>query len=159
VPEREQVDVNDIIRDTLALTRGEIARRRVVVRTDLLESAAPIMADRVGLEQVLVNLILNGVDAMDRVAESSRTLMIRSATDEIAGVQIEVQDSGVGVDPEHIARIFDPFFSTKPGGMGMGLAISRSIVETHGGRLWATPNDEAGVTMHVALPAAVAGGQ
>jgi signal transduction histidine kinase len=159
LPERKRLGINDIIRDTLALTRSELTRHRVSVRTELREDVPPIVGDRVGLEQVLVNLILNGMDAMDRVAGSSRVLTIRSRTDESGGVVLEVQDSGVGLAPEQVGRIFDPFFSTKPGGLGMGLPISRSIVEAHGGRLWATPNDGAGVTMHVTLPAAAGGGQ
>jgi signal transduction histidine kinase len=159
VPERAELDINDIIRNTLALTRSELARHRVSVRTELREDLPSILGDRVGLEQVLVNLILNAIDAMAGVAESSRALTIRSRADGTDGVVVEVEDSGKGLDPEHANRIFEAFFSTKPGGLGMGLSISRSIVEAHGGRLWATPNDGRGVTMHFTLPAEAGGGQ
>jgi len=159
VPERSALDVNDIIRDTLALTRSELARHDVSVRAELADNLPSVVGDRVGLEQVLVNLILNGMDAMKGVAESSRALTVRSRVDGHAGVTIEVQDSGVGLAPEQIGRIFEPFVSTKPDGLGMGLAISRSIVEAHGGRLWATPNDGVGVTMRFTLPAEDGGGQ
>jgi PAS domain S-box-containing protein len=151
-PEKRSLDVNDVVRDTLALTRSELTRQHVSVRTELQQALPPVLGDHVGLQQVLVNLILNGLDAMVGVTSSPRVLTIRTRADAARGVEVEVRDLGKGLDPEHPNRIFDPFFSTKPGGLGMGLSISRSIVEAHGGRLWATPNEEAGATLHFTLP-------
>ncbi|HEV7590835.1 MAG TPA: ATP-binding protein [Longimicrobium sp.] len=150
-PERSPLDVNGLVRETLALTRGELARRGVTVRTELDEALPRVVGDRVGLEQVLVNLVLNGADAMDEVEHGRRTLSIRSR-DGGGGVAIEVHDRGRGIGPGDADRVFDAFYSTKPGGLGMGLSISRSIVEAHGGRLWATPGDGGGTVLHLTLP-------
>jgi C4-dicarboxylate-specific signal transduction histidine kinase len=152
VAERVEMQINEVIGETVDFTRSELARHHVSLRTELGGELPPVVGDRVGLQQVLVNLILNGADAMSGVAEASRVLTLRSRADGREGVVVEVQDRGKGLDPEHASRIFEAFFSTKPGGLGMGLAISRSIVEAHGGRLRAIPNDGAGTTLHFTLP-------
>lgn len=151
--EKTAVGINDIIRETLAFTRNGVERKAVVVRTELHDDLAPVEADRVQLQQVLVNLILNAIDAMDGTMPGSRVLTIRSRGDDTGSVVVEVADRGKGLEPGQHERIFDAFYSTKPGGLGMGLAISRSIIETHGGRIWAAPNDGPGLSVRVALPA------
>jgi signal transduction histidine kinase len=153
-PMKEPLAVNDLIRETVALTRTELARHGVDVETDLQASAA-VVGDRVQLQQVLVNLLLNGADAMSDVTDRPRRLVLRSRDEGNDRVAVAVADTGVGLAPEDGDRIFAAFFSTKADGLGMGLSISRSIVEAHGGRLWATPNgDSPGATFHFTLPAA-----
>ncbi len=113
----------------------------------------PVTGDRVQLQQVVLNLIVNGFDAMGHVAADRRTLTLETSIGDAGTVQIAVRDSGVGLDSEHADRIFEPFYTTKSQGMGMGLAINRSIVEAHGGRLWATANEDGGATFAFTLPA------
>jgi two-component system sensor kinase FixL len=152
-PEKTGLGINDLIRETLAFTRNERERKGVVVHTELRDDLPPVEGDRVQLQQVLVNLILNAIDAMGGTTSGSRALTIRSHGDDAGGVVVEVADRGKGLEPGQHERIFDPFYSTKPGGLGMGLAISRSILETHGGRIWATPNDGPGLSIQFSLPA------
>jgi PAS domain S-box-containing protein len=153
VPGKAQVDVNQVIREVLALTVGELEKHHVSVRSELASGLAPVQGDRIQLQQVILNLILNGIEAMTSVSDRERVLMIRSQPDDPGGVLVNVQDSGSGLDPKNLGHVFDTFFTTKPSGMGMGLPISRSIVEAHGGRLWLTPNDGQGVTLQFTLPA------
>ena len=153
VPAKTQVDINQVIREVLALTPSQLEKHNISVRTELLPGLAPVHGDRIQLQQVLLNLIMNGVEAMTSVSDGSRVLVLRSQPHESGGVLVSVQDSGGGLDPKNIGHVFDAFFTTKPEGMGMGLPISRSIVETHGGRLWLTPNDGQGVTFQFTLPA------
>jgi signal transduction histidine kinase len=112
-----------------------------------------VSGDRVQLLQVLLNLILNSAEAMSAVAETARELVIQSSAQGSNEVLVQVRDRGVGLDPTNRDRIFAPFFTTKPNGMGMGLSISKSIIEAHGGKLWATPNVDGGATFHFTLPA------
>lgn len=156
-PHKTTLAINDVIRETLTFTRGELERNRVVVQTDLRDDIPPVEGDRVQLQQVLVNLVLNAIDAMDGTAPESRALTIRSRPADDGGVVVELADRGKGVEPGQHERIFDAFYSTKPGGLGMGLAISRSILEIHGGRIWAAPNDGPGVSIQFCLPAAEQG--
>jgi C4-dicarboxylate-specific signal transduction histidine kinase len=149
-PERTSVDVNELIREMTVLLRGEARRDAISVRTELAADCPPVMSDRVQLQQVLMNLIVNGIDAMKQV-EGARELVIASRCTEPDQVRVSVSDTGVGLPPQ-TDQIFKPFFTTKPHGTGMGLSISRSIVESHGGRLWATDNPSRGATFHVALP-------
>jgi PAS domain S-box-containing protein len=153
VPAKTRVDINQVIREVLAVTPGELDKHQGSVRTELLPGLAPVQGDRIQLQQVILNLIVNGIDAMTSVTDRPRVLLVRSQPQESGGVLVSVQDSGAGLDPKNIGHLFDPFFTTKPEGMGMGLPISRSIVETHGGRLWLTPNDGQGVTFQFTLPA------
>jgi len=153
VPAKTQVDVNQVIREVLALIPGDLEKHRVSVQTELLPGLAPVQGDRIQLQQVILNLIMNGIEAMTSVADKPRVLLIQSQPHKSGGVLVRVQDSGSGLDPSNVGHVFDTFFTTKPHGMGMGLPISRSIVEAHGGRLRLTPNDGQGVTLQFTLPA------
>ena len=150
----EPLAMNELIRETVALMRTELTRHGVDVETDL-RASLPIIGDRVQLQQVLVNLFLNGADAMSAVTDRPRRLVVRSRDEGEAQVVVDIADTGVGLASGDADRIFTAFFSTKADGLGMGLSISRSIVEAHGGRLWATPNvGLSGATFHFTLPAA-----
>jgi C4-dicarboxylate-specific signal transduction histidine kinase len=151
-PERGQVDVNQTIAEVLALTRHELQQHRVSVQADLHPDLPTILADRVQLQQVVLNLVMNGVDAMRAVMDRSRLLTVRSQLDDRNNIVVNVTDSGVGLDPASRERIFETFFTTKAAGMGMGLAISKSIIEAHHGRLWAAPGAPIGAMFAFALP-------
>jgi PAS domain S-box-containing protein len=152
-PQRELVDVNEVIREIIVLLRGEITRHSISVRTKLATRLPSLMTDRVQLQQVFMNLMLNGIEAMKDV-DDNRELFIKSARWENEQVLVSVHDTGSGLPPQ-ADRIFDAFFTTKLHGIGMGLSISRSIVESHGGRLWADGNSAGGATFHIALPTRV----
>jgi signal transduction histidine kinase len=152
--ERQVLDLNEIIRDALGFTRAELERKGVVVRAELNEGLPAVLGDRVQLQQVVVNLALNAGDAMADVPPASRELRVTSRRDNNSGVIVEVKDRGRGIDSQHAGRLFEAFFSTKSGGLGMGLTISRSIIEMHGGKIWATSDEDVGATMRFALPAA-----
>ena len=151
-PQRGQVDVNHAIAEVLALTRDELLRHRVSVQTDLHSNLPTIMADRVQLQQVVLNLVMNGIDAMRAVADRSRILTVRSLLSDRGNIAVNVADSGIGLDPANRERIFDTFFTTKPEGMGMGLAISNTIIEAHRGRLWAESGSPFGAVFAFTLP-------
>jgi C4-dicarboxylate-specific signal transduction histidine kinase len=152
-PERATVEVNQLIREVGILVEGAALRNEVAVHTELAADLAATVGDRVQLRQVIVNLILNGIEAMSAVNDRPRLLVIRSEKRKPDEVLVAVQDSGVGIAPKDQKRIFDAFFTTKDQGMGMGLSISQSIIEAHGGRLWATNNDDFGATFQFTLPA------
>jgi len=152
-PERSQVHVNDLIREVGSLVEGAALRNVVLVQTELTEDLPATTGDRVQLQQVIVNLILNGIEAMSDVTDRPRRLVIRSQMQNSDEVLVAVRDSGVGIDPKNEKRIFDAFFTTKDQGMGMGLSISHSIIEAHGGRLWASGNSDYGATLQFTLPA------
>jgi PAS domain S-box-containing protein len=154
IPEPSELRINDVIGDVVALTRDATRKRRVMLDTELAHDVPPVLADRVQLQQLLINLIINAADAMSEVNDRPRTLTIRSSCNKELQVEVAVIDVGSGIDPKHRDRIFDPFFTTKADGMGMGLAICRGIVEACGGRLWATSNPDCGTTVRFALPAA-----
>jgi len=149
-------DINKLIREVLALASGDIENQRVSVHTELAGDLPQISANAVQLRQVFVNLTTNAVDAMSAVANRQRLLRVKSAVADPAYVQITVEDSGTGIDPIDVNRIFEPFFTTKSHGMGMGLAICRSIIENHGGRLSAVPGQPHGTIFQVRLPIASA---
>ena len=154
--EKVWLDVTGVIREVLVLAQPEIQRHRIVMREALAEDLPPVWGDRVQLQQVLLNLIVNGVEAMADVEGRDRALAIRSEhgkVDQGPGVLVSVQDAGVGVAPENLDRLFDAFYSTKSDGLGLGLSISRSIIQRHGGRLWATANEGPGTTLQFVLPA------
>jgi PAS domain S-box-containing protein len=147
------LDVNDLINEVVALLQRELGAQHATLRLDLAPALPLIIADRVQLQQVIINLVMNGAEAMQAVADRPHALVIRSYEDEADEVVVAVQDSGVGIPAGSTGRVFDAFFSTKSGGLGMGLSICRSIVEVHGGRLWATGNSEGpGTTFQFALP-------
>jgi C4-dicarboxylate-specific signal transduction histidine kinase len=150
--ERTPLDLNDVIRDTLALLQGELQSQRVSMQCELAEALPKILADRVQIQQVIVNLITNAVDAMSSVMNRARVLRIKSEIDESNHVVVVVEDSGVGIDPKDIDRIFDAFFTTKSHGMGMGLYLCGSITKAHGGRLSAAPRHPHGSVFRVLLP-------
>jgi PAS domain S-box-containing protein len=148
--EKVKLDLNEVIREVLSLLRGETERRLVLVETDLGKDMAPVMGDRVQLQQLLLNLLLNGIEAMDPVLDRSKKLFIRSKRDGPETVLVEIQDCGVGLKDSE--KVFEAFVTTKENGMGMGLAICRSIVEAHNGRLWATSGEGPGATFCFTLP-------
>ena len=124
----------------------------VVIRTQFADDLSPVSGDRVQLQQVMLNLVMNAIEAMSSVEERPRELVITTRNIDAEQVQVTVEDSGIGLDPNTIDKIFDPFYTTKPGGMGMGLSISRSILQAHGGRLWAAARDGPGTLFHFSLP-------
>jgi signal transduction histidine kinase len=155
--EKSSLALTDVVNAVLALSRYESATRRVTIRTDLPQDLPSVLGDRVQLQQVLLNLVMNGMDAMNSVPEGKRILLVfgkHDPTAEMPAVLVFVQDSGTGLKTEAMDRLFEPFYTTKPQGMGMGLAISRSIIEAHGGRLWAEPNQGPGTTFSFSLPPA-----
>jgi PAS domain S-box-containing protein len=147
--EQTELDINEVIQEVLGLLQNEIQKNRVVLRMELAADLRRILGDRIQLQQVILNLVMNGIEAMS--AERSRELLIRSRQHESDKVLVAVQDSGIGIDPQNLEKIFDAFYTTKSQGMGMGLAISRSIIENHGGKLWAVPNDGPGATFQFTL--------
>jgi PAS domain S-box-containing protein len=153
VEERVQLDVNDLIRKILALLHGELQNQRVSVRTELDMELPTVLGDRIQLQQVILNLVTNGIDAMRSVSDRARLLRVKSGVHESDSVLVTVEDSGTGIDAKDVDRIFDAFFTTKPNGMGLGLSISRSIIEAHGGRLWVSPGNGHGSVFQVLLPA------
>jgi PAS domain S-box-containing protein len=157
--ERALLDLADVVADVLAITAHESARRDVTVRLELADDLPPVLGDRVQLAQVLLNLVVNGMDASTHVGDARRVLVVRGLStmrDGATRVVLRVEDAGIGLPREAIDRLFEPFYTTKPDGMGMGLAISRSIVDAHGGRLWVEPNTNAGTIVAFDLPAAAA---
>src|SRR5258707_10053440 len=153
VPPRQAcLDINDAIREVIALTRGEAVKTGVSVQTDLADGLPLIYGDRVQLQQVILNLIINAIEAMSGVAETPRALQISTGQAEQGGVLVAVRDSGPGLDPASGERLFNAFYTTKSGGMGMGLAICRSIIEAHEGQLWACANEPRGAVFQFTLP-------
>jgi PAS domain S-box-containing protein len=144
--EKEPLDLNETIAEVVAFAQGELRRARVTLRTDLARDLPKVPGDRVQLQQVVLNLVLNGLEAMDTVADRPRELVIETTCEGAEHVRVAVRDVGVGLDSQSINRLFDAFYTTKHGGMGMGLSISRSIIENHGGRLWAVSNQGPGAT-------------
>jgi PAS domain S-box-containing protein len=152
-PERTTVHVNELIREIGGLMQAEASRNQVALQTELAADLPATIGDRVQLQQVIVNLVLNGIEAMSSVTDRPRRLVLRSERQDSDQVLIAVRDSGVGIDAKDFRRIFDAFFTTKAQGMGMGLSICRSIIESHGGRLWASTNTDHGATLQFTLPA------
>jgi PAS domain S-box-containing protein len=148
---KEPLDLNDAIIEVLALTRAELRRHRVTARTQFATALPTVQGDRVQLQQVLLNLVLNAIEAMSGSDTETRELLIATTVDKEGAVSIAVGDSGPGLSPESLARLFEPFFTTKSTGMGMGLSICRSIVEAHGGKVWATANEPRGAIFHFTL--------
>jgi PAS domain S-box-containing protein len=150
-------DVNKLVSEVLALVGREVEHQRVSVRTELFDGPLQVMANRVQLRQVVVNLIMNAVDAMSTVEDRERILRVKTEVQGSNDCLISVEDSGIGIDPKNINRIFDAFFTTKPHGMGMGLAICRSIVASHGGRLSVSPGEPHGAMFRILLPIGAVG--
>jgi C4-dicarboxylate-specific signal transduction histidine kinase len=152
------LQLKNVVADVLVLAQHELTERRITARTEVVEDLPPVSGDRVELQQVLLNLIMNASEAMDAMPDERRLLVISSQRSELEGrpaVAIIVRDLGHGFKPTDSERLFDAFYTSKVHGMGMGLRISRSIVEAHGGRLWAAANEDAGATFTCVLPVAI----
>ena len=149
-----QLDINSAIQEVLALTRSDLQRHGVVLHTELSDEVRSIFGDRVQLQQVLLNLVTNGVEAMLAVTDRPKVLTLSSEAVEPGAVLVEVDDTGTGLDPTSADRVFDSFFTTKPSGMGMGLSICRSIIDAHGGRLWISPRVPYGTAVRFTVPMA-----
>jgi len=149
---RELVDVNEVIREMIALLESEATRYNILVRTELAADLPQVMGDRVQLQQVLMNLMINSIEATKSV-DGTRELAIKSQRADNEQLQVSVSDTGIGLPPQQADQIFNAFFTTKPHGTGMGLRISRSIVESHGGHLWAADNSPRGTSFWFSLPA------
>ena len=153
-PRRDQFEVNEAIEEVIVMVRSAVDKSKVSVRTDFIANSISVEGDRVQLQQVILNLILNAIEAMNSVEEGARELSISTEQNQTSGVLIAVRDSGPGIDQEHFERVFDPFYTTKTSGLGMGLAICRSIIDAHGGRLWVGANEPRGAVFQFTLPAA-----
>ena len=151
-PRKERLDINHEIAEVLALAEQELRSHDIVLRTDLDRTLPRVVGDRVQLQQVLLNLIVNAIEAMSTVHDRPRELTIVSRQDEADSVLVDVRDSGTGLDPQRAEQVFEAFYTTKAEGIGIGLPISRSIVEAHGGRLWAGPNEPHGAVFRFSLP-------
>jgi PAS domain S-box-containing protein len=150
-PQLTKLDIDDVIKQVLALARGQLLRHDIVLRTKLAADE-PVLGDRVQLQQVLLNLMMNSIEAMRGVTERTRELSVSSTLAEPGSVLVAIEDTGTGLDPAVAERMFQPFFTTKPDGLGMGLAICRSIVEAHGGRLWVSPREPHGADVRFTVP-------
>jgi signal transduction histidine kinase len=151
-PQKDWVDLNDTIRGVIALARSEVQRNGVAVAMQLSDDVPLLLADRIQVQQVLLNLLMNAIEALSGVGAGPRELWVSSELVAATEVVIAVRDSGPGLEPQSLDRLFDAFYTTKPHGLGMGLAISRSIIEAHGGRLWASANSDHGATFQFTLP-------
>jgi two-component system sensor kinase FixL len=152
--QRTRLDLNEVVEQVILLVQRELLTNRVVLRLELASGLPPVLADRVQLQQVIMNLAVNGIQAMSGTGDRPRELLVASRRHENNQVLVEVQDSGDGIPPENMNQLFNAFFTTKPNGMGMGLSISRSIIEAHGGRIWAARGNGRGATFQLSLPSA-----
>jgi C4-dicarboxylate-specific signal transduction histidine kinase len=151
-PQMVSLDINDVIREATLLVQREVFNHGVSLRTELASALPPVLGDRVQLQQVVINLLINGVEAMAPITDRPREILIRSQQHEAGQVHVAVLDSGIGVDSKTAEKLFSAFFTTKPSGMGMGLSISRSIIRAHGGRLWVSPNADHGAAFQFTVP-------
>jgi signal transduction histidine kinase len=150
--ELEPLDLNEATREVLALALSDLQRNRVVVRSELADNLAPAIGDRVQLQQVMLNLIRNASDAMSSIDDRPRELLIKTEADQSDQLRLSVIDAGIGFPPDTASKLFNAFYTTKKHGMGIGLSVSQSIIETHHGRLWATSNDGPGATFSFSIP-------
>jgi signal transduction histidine kinase len=157
-PTIESVDLNEATREVIAMSLSELQRNRVILRPELADDLPPVTGDRVQLQQVILNLIRNGSDAMSSVDDRPRQLLIRTERDEGDRVSFTAEDAGTGFDPQAVDRLFEGFYTTKNDGMGIGLSVSRSIIESHHGRLWATLNNGPGAAFTFSIPRGPEGG-
>jgi signal transduction histidine kinase len=148
----EPLDLNEATREAIALSLSDLQRNRVMLRSEFAEDLPPVIGDRVQLQQVILNLLRNASDAMAGIDERPRDLLIRTRREGDEFVCLSVQDTGIGVHPQDLLKLFEAFYTTKTGGMGIGLSVSRSIIERHHGRLWAEANDGPGVTLSFSIP-------
>jgi C4-dicarboxylate-specific signal transduction histidine kinase len=150
--QKAPLNINDVVNEAIALVQRELLNHQVSLRMELASALPVVLADRVQLQQVIINLVINGIEAMQAVTDRPSELVLRSHEDDAHRVTVSVKDCGVGISSENADRLFDAFFTTKSAGMGMGLSVCRSIIEAHGGRLWAEPNLPQGATFHFTLP-------
>jgi C4-dicarboxylate-specific signal transduction histidine kinase len=150
-PQKDWLNINETILEVIALARSEVQGNRIALKTKLSGELPVVLGDRIQLQQVILNLIINAIEAMSGAGDP-RELEVGTGKDEAQGVRVAVRDSGPGLDPDGLDHLFTAFYTTKPQGMGMGLAISRSIIEAHGGRLWASANPQRGATFQFTLP-------
>jgi C4-dicarboxylate-specific signal transduction histidine kinase len=151
-PQMVSLDINDVIREAILLVQREVISHGVSLQTELASALPHVLGDRVQLQQVIINLLMNGVEAMAPITDRPREIVIRSQQQDAGQVHVAVQDSGIGIDSATAEQLFSAFFTTKASGMGMGLSISRSIIRAHGGRLWASPNAEHGAAFQFTVP-------
>jgi signal transduction histidine kinase len=151
-PRKGWLNINETVEEIISLTRQEVRKNHVWLKTQLSDDVPPILADRIQLQQVILNLIINAVEALTAVPDAERVLQITTTAGPSGDVSLTVGDSGPGLDQEKLEEIFGAFYTTKPDGMGMGLAVSRSIIEAHGGRLWANKNEPRGAIFQFTLP-------
>ena len=151
-PRLESLDLNEAIREVIALSLSELQKNRVILRPELAPDLPLVTGDRVQLQQVILNLLRNASDAMSTIDDRPRDLLIRTEPDDDDRVRLSVSDVGIGFEPQAADKLFEAFYTTKNEGMGIGLSVSRSIIERHHGRLWATPNDGPGVYVFVFYP-------
>jgi signal transduction histidine kinase len=152
-PRREPFDLNEAVSEVIAMVRSAIAKNGIAVSTLLIDGLVPVQGDRVQLQQVVLNLVLNAVEAMGSVEAGGRRLVVSTEQTEANGALVAVRDSGPGIDPGHLERVFEAFYTTKTSGVGMGLSICRSIIAAHGGRLWVEANEPRGAVFQFTLPA------
>jgi signal transduction histidine kinase len=152
-PRKERFDLNEAISEVIDMVRSAIAKNGITLSTRLMDGLVPVWGDRVQLQQVVVNLILNAVDAMSSVESGPRELSIRTEQSQTGGILVAVSDSGSGIDPGNLERVFEPFYTTKSSGVGMGLSICHTIINGHGGRLWVDANEPRGAVFKFTLPA------
>jgi C4-dicarboxylate-specific signal transduction histidine kinase len=153
IPEMVPLDINKVVEEALALVRHEALRHEVAVRLDLASGRSPVRGDRIQLQQVIINLVVNGVEAMARVNDRDRALTVRTQRHQSDFVLVSVEDAGVGIEPDKLDQLFRAFHTTKSDGLGMGLSICRSIIEAHGGQIWASPNTGPGMTFQFTISA------
>jgi C4-dicarboxylate-specific signal transduction histidine kinase len=151
-PQMVSLDINDVIREAILLVQREVMRHQVSLRTELASALPSVLGDRIQLQQVLINLLINGVEATAPITDRLREILIRSQRHEAGQVLVAVRDSGIGIDTATAEQLFSAFFTTKPSGMGMGLSICRSIIRAHGGRLWVSPNPDHGAAFQFTVP-------
>ena len=152
-----ELDLNGILRDAMTLIEPELVRSKVSLRLDLARDLAPVLGDQIQLQQVVINLLLNGIQATASVTDRPRQLLVRSLPQDSGQVAVVIEDNGTGIDARHLDRLFNAFFTTKVGGTGIGLAICRSIIEAHAGHIWASCNDGHGATFQFTLPVLLSG--
>jgi two-component system sensor kinase FixL len=150
--EREPLSINEMVREVVTLFHSEAVLRNVVIDMELTESLPPLLADKIQLQQVVLNLMMNAAEAMDHEAPERRKIFLKTRRTDHGAIQVAIQDCGPGIEQEKLDRVFQPFFTTKGAGLGMGLSFSRSIIEAHGGRLWAENNRDKGATFYFELP-------
>jgi signal transduction histidine kinase len=148
----ERVNLNDAVIEVIALSSSELQSKRIIVQHELAENLPAVKGDRIQLQQVIQNLLRNASDSMGSIDDRPRELVIRTNSDDSKNVQVTVQDTGIGIDPEAASRLFDPFYTTKDDGTGIGLSVSRSIVEAHRGQIWAIKNDGPGSSFMFTIP-------